>query len=80
MSVKTRETLENALREHLDDVTNGQWLCDWVLVAACVSPENTGTVTYAYTGLSGPPHTKLGLLDAGTEHYLGEVQGRRARQ
>ena len=70
MSADTKAALEAALNAHITDVTDGDILTDWTLIAATTSVENigTGTTRYFCEGNDGQPvHVTIGLLQYGRE-------------
>jgi len=70
MSDATKAALETALSAHIADVTEGDILTDWTLIAASSTVEDigTGTTRYFCEGNEGQPiHVTIGLLQYGRE-------------
>jgi hypothetical protein len=61
VSQKTYEALEQALRAHVADETDGGVLSAWTLVAAAVRPEDAPATSYIHAHHDGAPHEWLGL-------------------
>lgn len=70
MSDRTKADLEAALAAHITDVSDGDILTDWTLIAATTSMDDigTGTTRYYCEGNDGQPvHVTIGLLQYGRE-------------
>lgn len=61
MSEVTYAALEDALRAHIADETDGGYLTAWTLAAAAVSPADPNETHYTYANHEGAPHEWLGL-------------------
>lgn len=61
MSDTTWDALEEALRTHVADETDGGYLAAWTLAAAAVSPADPNETHYVYANHDGAPHEWLGL-------------------
>jgi hypothetical protein len=61
MSKATYEELEEAIRKHIADATEGGYLTAWTLTAAAARPEDADTTEYLYVNHDGAPHEWLGL-------------------
>ena len=71
MSDATKDALDAALAAHIADLTEGDIVTDWALVAATTTLENigTGTTRYWVEGNEAQPvHVTIGLLRYGSEH------------
>lgn len=62
MSAETYEALEDALRAHVADATDGGYLTAWTLTAHAVVPDDAGASRYVYANHDGAPHEWTGLL------------------
>lgn len=61
MSAETHRKLEEALREHVTDETDGGYLTSWTMAAAAASPNDAESTHYVYANHDGAPHEWLGL-------------------
>ena len=71
MSDETKAALEAAVTAHIADVTEGDLVTDWAMVAATTTLDNigTGTTRYWCEGNNAQPiHVTIGLLRYGSEH------------
>jgi hypothetical protein len=71
MSDATRAALDAALNAHIAELTDGDIVTDWALVAGTTTLENigTGVTRYWVEGNEGQPvHVTIGLLRYGSEH------------
>lgn len=71
MSDHTKLALEQALQDHILDVTQGNLLTDWALIAASTQMDDigSGVTSYFIEGNTGQPvHVSIGLLRYGSEH------------
>ena len=62
MSAETYAALEQALREHVADETDGGYLVHWHVAAHAVSSDDPDSSRYHYAHHDGPPHEWWGLL------------------
>lgn len=73
MSDQTKAALEEALTAHIADVTDGDMLTDWALVAAASSLDNLGTGRTGYwieANTNQPVHVMAGLFRYAGEHVI----------
>jgi hypothetical protein len=61
VSDSTYAALEEALRAHVADETDGGYLVHWTLAAAAARPDDSDSTEYVYANHDGPPHEWLGL-------------------
>lgn len=61
MSKETYAALEEALRAHVADESEGGYLTHWTLAAAAARPESPDSTSYIYANHDGAPHEWLGL-------------------
>jgi hypothetical protein len=61
MSVDTYRAVEDAIRAHVADETEGGYLTAWTLACAAVSPSDANATSYVYANHDGAPHEWLGL-------------------
>lgn len=62
MSTATYAVLEDAVRAHVADETDGGYATAWHIVAAAVSPDSPDETHYQYVTHDGAPHEWIGLL------------------
>jgi hypothetical protein len=62
MSDETYERMQEAVRQHVADATDGGYMSGFFLVAAAVKPETADATDYVYANHDGAPHEWLGLL------------------
>lgn len=65
MSVESKSLLEAALAAHIADVTEGNILTDYCIIAASSSMDDigTGSTEYFFEANEGqPPHVSYGLI------------------
>lgn len=62
MSDATYDAMEEAIRAHVLDATEGGYMAGWVLTAAAVPPSEPDSSHYLYANHEGAPHEWLGLL------------------
>lgn len=63
MSDTTRQALEEAVRAHVADESEGAYVTAWHMVAHGVVPTDVNASTYVYATSDGGPHEWLGLID-----------------
>lgn len=66
----TKQALEQALAAHIAEVTGGNIITDWTLIAATTTVDDigTGTTSYFCEGNDGQPvHVTVGLLQYARE-------------
>lgn len=61
MSDETYRVMEQAIRDHVADATDGGYLTAWTLASAAVSPTDSNETHYIYANHDGAPHEWLGL-------------------
>ena len=68
MSDQTLEAINDAIQAHLaDESDDGDYLTEWVLVAATVVPEDANWSNYYRISTNMPRHHTVGLLHHGLE-------------
>jgi len=61
VSDQTWQAVEDAIRAHVFDETDGGYLTHWTLAAAAVRPESSDVTSYTYANHDGAPHEWMGL-------------------
>jgi hypothetical protein len=62
MSRDTRTALEDAIRAHIADETDGAYLTDWVLTTAAVLDDDPNAHVYTTETSHSAVHVRLGLV------------------
>ena len=73
MSAETKAALDAALAAHIADVTDGNMLMDWALIAANAPWESIGTGVVSYwieAPTNQPVHVMAGLFRYAGEHVI----------
>lgn len=63
MSQQTWQAIEDAVRAHVADESDGGFLTAWVMAAANADPANPRSFGYTYANSETPRHEIVGLLD-----------------
>lgn len=62
MSAESRARMEDAIRAHVADESDGGLCTAWVLAAVNVEPADPGVVGYTFWNSATPRHEIVGLL------------------
>lgn len=72
MSDKTKEALEQAVRDHFTDTGDGAFLTDYILVMAGVDAKHAKRSGYVYESSESPVHSLYGLAIMASDFFGGD--------